>query len=798
MLCRDKKNLLYLISTYLDELKEQKNPWMKKIALQVFIFEGIVRKAFSWDYSPVFLEISKDRLFFNVSQEAERDIRFLANNGFLRNLKLTTSEYDHTICFRTTKEAARAAVNIDSKDRVIIDQLLHCPICKYLWDVQKHGYHFIFSCSNPQCSHRCKSNVTTLEDVSYFCIPYFFNRLTPFEYCPPKDLQAKLELYIAQSPRHNIVGSLEHKVFLTKTKVVIGEWLPFGHNQVATLGYKINSPYVEQNIKFLHQDIASQNQSVVEVPHPLVSIKVYDSDLKSYVDFAAHSKLPEDPEINQVEKFAVHINYTGQVRYALDVLAINNMPQNNIIMDYLPRLLFDVEQSSTVIMNTLLTAYQKKLLDVLFYEKFDNRNKYDFIIAEDIFFDDKEHTFEEKLNILQRDNSCKSEISQITNNIQKIFILDDKNSTLVVGNKGAIFIGHHEKYEFFIADFVFLMSVEVFLEQFFTRLFLLKDDLEQARRLSNFCERNPQELGELQQTISKLRNDAILLEEIWLHLENSVSEFRKKIHKVMVKDTTGVYQKFNFAKKVDILHIRIKELQKTIAGTQKHLEGLSNIADVVNEKQLRHLQESLSRNTKSLEEVTKTNERSNMSLKVLEVIMAGGIAFSIMNQLTGEWHISEGNSFRLLLQKIFDVPGGWLLITLMFWFTMVVVLFWYIKRVQQANSRVLSTQITLNCKYSRKALQKLIVDHKIQIFSSEHDGEKRVVCLSWEDIDDLYWLGNKAKIDICYDKHKLIYVALEITSYNNKISHRKAESLILNKLKKWEVVREDDILQLSS
>ena len=64
----------------------------------------------------------------------------------------------------------------------------------------------------------------------------------------------------------------------------------------------------------------------------------------------------------QVEMFGVSINYTGTCFYGMQIEAVLDRIKDNLSLDHLSRLLVDVHQDSSVIVDSCLSAYQRQLM----------------------------------------------------------------------------------------------------------------------------------------------------------------------------------------------------------------------------------------------------------------------------------------------------------------------------------------------------------------------------------------------------------------------------------------------------
>lgn len=68
--------------------------------------------------------------------------------------------------------------------------------------------------------------------------------------------------------------------------------------------------------------------------------------------------------VSQVENFGLHVNVDGSVLYGINVEAIMDRKDDDISLDMLSRMLVDVHQDSSSIMNDLLSKYQQALMDM--------------------------------------------------------------------------------------------------------------------------------------------------------------------------------------------------------------------------------------------------------------------------------------------------------------------------------------------------------------------------------------------------------------------------------------------------
>jgi hypothetical protein len=87
-LTENQNRLLYMISLYTQraESRDDKGEWIRKAALLVLIYEGIVAQVLDYDYAPMSEQIENRRVYLNISQEGKSDVEFLREEELVNGL----------------------------------------------------------------------------------------------------------------------------------------------------------------------------------------------------------------------------------------------------------------------------------------------------------------------------------------------------------------------------------------------------------------------------------------------------------------------------------------------------------------------------------------------------------------------------------------------------------------------------------------------------------------------------------------------------------------------------------------
>jgi len=91
-LTENQNRLLYLVSLYTHkaESHDDKDEWIRKPALLVLIYEGVVANVLDYDYAPASELIENRRIYLNISQEGKSDVEFLREEELLNGLQIAT------------------------------------------------------------------------------------------------------------------------------------------------------------------------------------------------------------------------------------------------------------------------------------------------------------------------------------------------------------------------------------------------------------------------------------------------------------------------------------------------------------------------------------------------------------------------------------------------------------------------------------------------------------------------------------------------------------------------------------
>ena len=242
----------------------------------------------------------------------------------------------------------------------------------------------------------------------------------------------------------------------------MSEFIPFGANQIVQLNDNLGSTERVQGGFFTALMDDDSSGTKFEVKPGLTSVNILDYTLTKHINFEADIHIPADEGIVQVETFGVSANADGTMFYGMQVEAVMGVIKDRISIDHLSRLLVDVATDSTTIIDSVISAYQRRLMNLIFDGDASARDKVNLIVANEI---EPHLTSEEYMDR----GAYENELKQVLGDVRAAFDVSPRD-TLVFGQNGLLIAGpnarHHEPL---LCSFVQFTGIDLFVRNFWNR-----------------------------------------------------------------------------------------------------------------------------------------------------------------------------------------------------------------------------------------------------------------------------------------------------------------------------------------
>ncbi|KAF1315541.1 hypothetical protein FI667_g10135, partial [Globisporangium splendens] len=719
--------LLYLISLYAiaSNSTKQNERWLRHVPLLVLMFEGIGRALRRW---------------INISREGTAAINDLWELHLVNGLKLSSDDFQPITAYQvSTKGLAMLQQYLPANLQDEVDSFVYppTPLEKNPLLVKCDGKKFQLSSSG-----YCKTSaITESGDVSYVSSPFL-----------PKCLHSNGYYHIdidAHNNRHRAhecaTGSSNTKtmtseaVTLSDVYALVGEWVPFGSNQIVALNERIGALDRCQGGILTSIVDAAPTDTQFHVPLGETQVRILDFDFVRFINFEAESHFPETSGIVQIEHFGMHMNCDGSLIYGMKVEAIMDRRGDDISIDHLARLL----------VNDLLSRYQVSLLEMLYLGDSFHRNKYNCVLA-------KQMRPQLPAKAYVENPLYANELAQVLGDVYASLDITSEGDVLVVGHAGCLFSGPNIfKYENICTSYVALVCRDMFIKNFFARTFVLDATLKEIRRLIHKVHREPATALQVREKLAVVSKDTILLAETLEYLLDSLEDIQlapepaqPSARTTRVTTTSeDMKQGSNRESDADIearllgvlaLHqlkaqttMRCHDSIKLMENTMLQLEQLQMIAEVTATNQLEIACQRVNLNTRGLMKGAAHQEKSLLTLRALQYVIAGLFVFDVIDRLTGGT--------------------------------------WNIHLPKWANDRILgwtTLRIEVNRKISLPQLRNMLAHRTVRNSSALHAGATsgsaamRFRSLVWKEIDATIWGGVLPTIELCYDdQHSFLLFA---------------------------------------
>jgi hypothetical protein len=759
-LTENQNRLLYMISLYSHKATphtDEKDEWVRKPALIVLLYEGIVAGVLDFDYAPASNYIEARRVWMNVSQEGKSDIEFLREEELVNGLQMASKSFQPITCFQISEKGKDIVKRISRKEKEAVHEFVYArgtrELLKPMWDGRNYWL-------ESESGYRRKSSITDCEDVSYVSSAYIPQCL---RYGGRPTLSNAHRAHESAVSADNIRDELDEVITLNSVSIIVAEYIPFGANQIVQLNNNVGSTERVQGgfISPAVDDHAADTQ--IEMSPELTQVDILDYTLTNHINFEAEINFQEESGVVQVETFGVSLNAEGTCFYGLQVEAVMDRIKDNISLDHLSRLLVDVQQDSSSIVDSIISHYQKELMQLVFLGDADNRNKVNLIIANEIT---PHLTAEEYMDKGEYEN----ELKQVIGDTKAAYDISE-HDTLIFGAYGLLVAGpnsrHHEPL---LCAYLQFITIDIFLQNFFARLWILNDDMTVTNTIIGDGERDPKALSRIRYRICKLARDVIQMEEILSYLLEAL-EIIEIPPEPPEQAGRSLYERLEISGMRNQLVRRAMDLKKNIGGSHKYLDVLREMSSAVAEAKMFHLNEAVDLNTKRLCTLQSNNEKAADSLSIMVGIFATILAFEVLDRLTGPgWTVTSAEWFGGVYANYIGGSAGplWFFFNIIFAFIMYGFLYYLSFRQLYTSEGITTVRLNINRKIFLDRLKEFLLANKNKTFEDfQYDNTNDIVKTTYEDKAKADWGFTKPTITLEYDERNEFLLTITI-KYNRR------------------------------
>jgi hypothetical protein len=742
--------------THCAQTEEENEEWIRRTALEVLCYECIVAQVLDYDYAPASVLVQGRRRYMNMSQEAGSDVDFLREEELINGLRQSSKDFIPITCLQISNKGLELLKKVKKKDKDAVHEFIYAPNTR---ELIRPAYDGEFYWLEAPSGYRKKSTITNTEDVPYVSSAYVPQCL---RHGGRPTLSNAHRAHESGLSAGNIRDELNEVITLNSVSIIVSEYIPTGSNQIVLLNANLGSTERVQGGFFTAMVDDESSAAKFVIPPGLTSINILDYTLTDHVNFEANINFPEEDGIVQVETFGCSLNADGTMFYGMQVEAILDRIKDNISLDHLSRLLVDVHIDSSEIVDSVISDYQRRLLDLIFRGDAANRDKVNLIIANEIT---PHLTAEEYMDRGEYEN----ELKQVLGPTRAAFDISE-HDTLVFGEHGLLVAGpnsrHHEPL---LTSYLQFQSMDLFVKNYFARLFILLGDMAKIRNKIDNWNADPNNLNYIRSDLSIAAKQLTLMEEML--------EFMSQSLQVMVippeppeQSGRALYQRLEISVLKGQLERRVFDLKKNIGGTRSECNTLKEMSDVLSESRMFAYQEELALNTRQLCTLHEANERTATTLEIMQIVLGGMLSFDILDRITGDWSVVNTVWMRAFVEPMIrNTPTLWFFFNLIFWALLGTALVFIMRILSYRSQGLISCHVYVMQKIDLDSLLLYLKNKDLTSEDKEYTAKNTLTKVMWREKDKLMWGGSLPRICIDYDP-STSFIHTYTIEYNRRIA----------------------------
>lgn len=714
--------------------------------------------------------IENRRVWINVSQEGQSDIELLREEELINALLVSSKSYKPVVLYQVSDKGKEILAQLGRSDKEAVNEFAHKPSSRELLRTDWDGESFWLESSS---GYRKRSTTTDTEDVSYVSSAYIPQCLRYGG--RPTLSNAHRAQESGQAGIDNIRDNdLEEIITLNSVSMIVAEYIPFGANQIVQLNNNVGSTERVQGGYISNIIDGDSSGTALELSPELTSVEILDYTQTNHINFEAEIRFREDPGVVQVETFGVSLNAEGTCFYGLQVEAVMSRVKDNISLDHLSRILVDVQQDSSSIVDSVISQYQRDLLELVFIGDAPNRNKINLIIANEIT---PHLTAGEYMDKGEYEN----EFKQVIGDTRAAYDITEQDS-LIFGSQGLLVCGPHARnYEPLLCAYLQYTTLDLFLQNFFSRIWILNDDLKASKEVVAAIEYDPSALDRSRSRLMTLSNEIILLDQIFGYLSEAL-QMMEIPPEPPEQAGRSLYQRLEISGMRDQLVRRVNDIKKNLTASQRNLDLLRERVEVETQNKSTQMSSELERNTKELCSLQMSNGDAVRSLKVLQTIFAGMIAFDFLDRITGDWTVVDSAWMSEFFETVIrENILLWFAVSMAAW---AIAAFAVSKRQFMLNWRSRGStklNVSINRNIDMAKLRELILEKEKTIEERRYEGKRQIVKVVYNEPLPADWGGAIPSVTLEYDDNNAILLNM-IIEYNRRDA-RKDSVLTADELK---------------
>ncbi|MHA1369165.1 MAG: hypothetical protein ACTSRA_05575 [Promethearchaeota archaeon] len=294
--------------------------------------------------------------------------------------------------------------------------------------------------------------------------------------------------------------------------------------------------------------------------------------------------------------------------------------------------------------------------------------------------------------------------------------------------------------------------------------------------------------AKVQSKLTDASYNCTLLKETLGFLQESIVKIKdswEKFYQICDDNSLELIAQLKINTFINCNNARIQDAQKVIEGVLYEIDGLRDQIDVFNEKRLQSIFQQLKMGTYVQLKTHRAAEHQNSKMKVIEVVLSGSLALSIVEMFVGEYSF-VGSTFLYIHNSIM-----WGIINILIWAGFSVSIWLFMKLLEYKSEKILLIKVLFEQAINLDKLENLLFKYGVYI-SDVEDIEGKALCtaqfmLKKKDSD--LFKNHKIFIQMRYDSINGYLYDVDIEVYNPKYKEQFFKRALVKLLSEANVFR---------
>ena len=244
---------------------------------------------------------------------------------------------------------------------------------------------------------------------------------------------------------------------------------------------------------------------------------------------------------------------------------------------------------------------------------------------------------------------------------------------------------------------------------------------------------------------------------------------------------------------------RANDVKKNLTASQRNLDLLRERVEVESQNRSVQMSLELEKNTKQICALQVSNGDAVRSLKILQTILSGVIAFDFLDRITGEWTVLDTEWMSGFVDSVMkDNMFVWFAISIVAWIITACIVSRRMYIGDWKSRGITTINITVNRRIDTTKLKEYILEKEKTTEERKYAGKKEVVKVTYKEPTPVEWGGSSPLITLEYDDKYCILLEMSI-QYNRReakkdlvLSADELKQKLMHSLQKKDIFKEED------